>query len=469
MAGMGNCCCCPLTLETLPDWQIDGYTVTTDWNNDRLGTGSCCFERTYTAIGNHNAGLVVSPDIVRFWVNEQTRTDAKAISVPIGWVWKGLGAPPGMPPGPLCKQDAGLIGYTTCDYTLEHKRRAYLYYQPWRITLSLSYHIDRCDETEPIRSVYTLSVRTEFKHASGIQTHYRECVRRNFYVTNACYERNTRPDIDSGCESTNLDYATLTPAADFVAWTFGTQSAVTIYQYEELPETLEVDSLITQITEEQWIDCIFEPSANCHANGPGPIPPSQLCWTFDSSNTTDIPDSTPYVQIVGFSQQECAAYGDCTPPTYGYDLVGKVLCSDPGFTTFRINTTDPPLCTQTWNELRPQTTSVPPGGSTSAFCNTQGGNPRPGEVWYQLKTGVTCCTEAIPCPPDGDYDGGPVATDINGNHILPVGYVEGWYGGVYCTEPGKWSVVSYSVTAEYLPITPRTLCIPNTHYTFVTV
>ena len=228
MAGMGNCCCCPLNLETLPDWQIEGYGVTTDWNNARLGEGSCCWERTYTAIGNHGAGLVVSPDIVRFWGNETTRTDAKALSVPLGWIWKGLGAPPGLPPGPLCKVDAGLIGYTTCDYTLEWKRRAYLYYQPWRITLSLSYHIDRCDLTEPVRSVYTLSVRTEFKYATGIQTFYRECTVRNFYVTHACYERNSRPNINSGCETTNLDYANLTPPEDFVAWEFGTQSILSL-------------------------------------------------------------------------------------------------------------------------------------------------------------------------------------------------------------------------------------------------
>lgn len=459
MGSIGECCCCPLTLEMLPDWQIEGYEVTSDWTERPPGSKSCCFERNYQAIGNYNAGLDYSPDITRFWVNETSRTDAKALSVTLGWIWKGLSAPPGLPPGLLCKTDAGIIGYTECDYTNEWKRRAYIYYQPWRIQLLLSQAKDRCDLEPPVRDLYTLSVRTEFRHRNGIQTFFRECTRRNFYVTHECYERNSRPNVESGCESTNLDYPDLTPASGFVAWDSFTVRTNTIYQFEEIPDELTVNSHNSEISEEVWEDCIQGSASNCHSFGPGIIDPP-LCWVFNASNVDPVPDSTPYVQINSFSQQECANYGDCSPPTFGYELLGKVLCTDPGFTVFRINTTDPPLCTQTWNELRPQTTSVPPGGSTTTFCTTQGGNPRIGEIWYQLKTGEDCCTDPIPCPPDGDYDGGPVAIDINGNPILPTGYVEGWYGGVYCVEPGKWSVTEYEVTSEFLPITERTLCIP---------
>lgn len=463
MGTFGDCCCCDLELEDLPDWQIAGYTVTTDWNTERTGEGSCCWEREYTAIGNHNAGLIYSPDITRFWLNEQTRTDALALSSLVGWVWKGLGAPPGLPPGPLCPQSAGIIGYTTCDYTLEWKRRAYLYYQPWKIKVILSQAIDRCDTEEPIRNIYTLSVRTEFRHFSGIQTHYRECVRRNYYVTNTCYERNGVTDVESGCESTNVDYPNLTPPSEFVAWAFGTVRINVIHQFETIPNSITINSHVSPISELIWEECIQGTARNCHAFGPGVVD-GQDCWTWDATNVPPIPDSTPYVQIVAFSQQDCAPYGDCTPPTFGYDIPGKVLCSDPGVTLFRFNTTEAPLCTQTWNELRPQTTTVPPGGNTTAFCLIQGGEPRFGQTWYRLKTGVTCCTTPIPCPPDGDYDGGPIATDINGNPILPNGYVEGWYGGSYCTIPGKWSVTSYEVETEFLPITDRTLCIPAFTY-----
>lgn len=463
MGSIGDCCCCPLTVETLPDWQIEGYEVTTDWNTLRIGPSGCCWERNYEAIGNQNAGLITSADITRFWVNEQSRTDAKALSNPIGWTWKGLGAPPGLPPGPLCKQDAGLIGHTTCDYTEEWKRRAYLYYQPWRIKLTLSQYVDRCDIIEPIRKIYTLSVATEFRYFSGVQTFRRTCTIRNYFVSHSCYERNTLPNINSGCESTNLDYATLTPAIDFVAWAFGTKRTVTIYQFEDIPDSININTHVSPISNETWEECIEGPP-NCHAFGPGALD-GDICFVWNSSNVDIIPDSTPYVQITSFTQEECAIYGDCSPPTYGYDLQGKVLCTDPGFTTFRINTATPPLCTQTWNELRPQTTSVPPGGSTTTFCTTQGGNPRFAETWYQIKPDTICCTAAIPCPPDGDYDGGPVATDINGNPILPNGYEQGWYGGVYCTVPGKWSVASYEVTTEFLPITERTLCIPGVDLT----
>ena len=465
MGAIGNCCCCELTLETLPDWQLEGYEVTEDWNTDRTGPNGCCWEREYEAIGNYNAGLITSADITRFWVNEQTRTDALALSKLVSWTWKGPGAPPGLPPGPLCPQDAGIIGYTTCDYTMEHKRRAYLYYQPWRIRIALSQAKDRCDEEEPIRNIYTLSVSTEYRHRSAVQTHFRECIRRNFYVTNECYERNSRPNIESGCESTGLDYATLTPASDFVAWDFFTIRTNVIHQFEEIPDSITIDSHDSPINEEEWLECIFGTASNCHAFGPGVID-GQNCWTFDEANVEPIPDSTPYVQIVSFTQQDCAPYGDCSPPTYGYDLQGKVYCTDTGFTTFRITTADPPLCSQTWGELRPQTTSVPPGGATTAFCNTQGGDPRFAEIWYKLKDDENCCSDAIPCPPDGEGGGGPIPIDIDGNPILPTGYETGWYGGVYCVEPGKWSVVSYEVESEFLPINERTLCIPSTDFVF---
>lgn len=465
MGAIGKCCCCPLTIEALPDWQIEGYEVTSDWTERPPGSKSCCFERNYQAIGNHNAGLTYSPDITRFWVNEQTRTDAKAISVLNGWIWKGLGAPPGLPPGPLCPQDAGLIGYSTCDYTFEWKRRAYLYYQPWRIQILLSFARDICDTEEPVRDIYTLSVRTEFRHRSGVQTFVRECTRRNYFVTHECFERNTVADIESGCESTGVDYPDLTPASEFVAWDSFTVRTNVIHQFEEIPESIEINSHNSPITTEEWEECIQGVAANCHSFGPGIIDPP-LCWTWDETNVDPVPDSTPYVQIVSFSQETCSPYGDCSPPTFGYDLLGKVLCSDPGFTGFRINTVDPPLCTQTWSEIRPQTTSVPPGGSTTAFCLIQGGDPRPAQTWYRRKTGEDCCTDPIPCPPDGDYDGGPIAIDINGNPILPTGYVEGWYGVVYCVEPGKWSVVDYDVESEFLPITERTLCIPAFDFVF---
>lgn len=461
MGKFGKCCCCKLKREDLPDWQIAGYEVTTDWNNERLGVKSCCWERTYTAIGNFNAGLIFSPDVTRFWVNEQSRVDAKALDRLVAWIWKGMSAPTTLPPGSLCPLDAGLIGYTTCEVTEELKRRGYLYYQPWRISLALSDHIDRCDTEEPKRRIYTMSVRVEFRSFAGVQTFYRSCMRRNFFVTHPCYERNTRPDLELGCDTTNLDYESLQPPSEFVGWKFGTDSIVTIRQFTELPVDLSINSHNSPITQQQWVDCIADLANNCHAIGPGVIAGQQSCWVFDSSNVDPIPDSTPYLQIVTMSQQECQAHGDCSAPTFGYDFPWRVFCTDT-LMTARVNTVDPPLCTLTWNALQIQT-SAPPGANTTAFCRFPTGDPRFAEIWYQQKAGVTCCTQAVPCPSDGEPgeggDGG-IGIGIGGGGGPPPGYQSGWYGGVRCTQPGKWSQHSYSVSTEYLPTTARTLCIP---------
>jgi hypothetical protein len=463
MGAIGDCCCCELTLETLPDWQIEGFEVTKDWNTDRTGTNSCCWEREYTVIGDYGKGLSVSPDIVRFWMNETSRTDAKARRDPLGWVWHGFNNPPGLPPGSLCREDDGLIGYATSDCTFEHKRRGYLYYQPVRILLILSQGKDVCNEENPSGNIYTLSVRTFFRTYSGIQTFFRSCTKSNFYVTHPCFELSRPAYAESGCESSNVDYAALTPAENWVSYDEET-FVVVFKQFYEIPETLTVNSHVSDLTSEEYLDCINVNTINCHPFGPGVPAGYRLCYDFDETNTEDIGDGTPYINLITFSQVFCPVHGDCTAPGFGYIFPTVILCTDSiNVTTFTVPLSAPPWCPPlVWKEWR-----LAPGTTNNTLCIIQGGDPRLSQTWYRNKNSggqFSCCTEGAPCPSDGTYNGGPVAVDPNGNPILPSGYVEGWFGGVYCVVPGKWSVEQYSVDSEYLPLTKRTLCVPEYNF-----
>lgn len=464
MGTIGDCCCCPITIEDLPNWQIEGFEVLEDWYSPPWANGDCCFFRSYVVQGNEHLNLQISGDLSRFFVSENSRVDAKAMEVRQQWRWKGYSAPTALPPGELCPVEAGIIGYVTCATIIEQKRRAYLYSQPWRIDLRLSNHFDRCDTEPPQRRVYTLTIVVHFRASIGTQEFLRECTRLEHFVTHPCYESNGKPDTIVGCGTQNLDYENLPEHPG--GWQSSGIRVVTIRQFEDIPDTLPFNSHDSPIGQSEYVDCIAGLIDGCHPMAPGVVNDTPSCWTFDDTNVMPYPDRTPFVRIVSNVQQNCLPIGDCTPPDFGVTFFWHVFCPEPmsSWLSHRFTLASPPLCTETWNSLAPQT-SAPPGAKTTPICALGTGDPLFNEIWYRLKPNVTCCTAGVPCPSDGQPpgggdDGNPLGPPGSpGNPNPPPGYESGWFGGGLCTVPGKWSQHSYSVNAAYTPLTPVTLCV----------
>jgi hypothetical protein len=472
---MGSCSCCQkcVDIEELPDWQIAGYNAY-NWSQ----RGECCWSRLYVAIGNYNTRVQTTDDLIRSALVSFTRVDAigysaverlgsEALTLKASPFWP---CPNGLdlPPIELCPIPIGSVADATLDCNIEEKIRGVFYYQPNIIEITLSFDEKFCEEN-PKPSIYTLSVRTFFRGHLTSQRFGRNCTKRRYYVSHKCLELKPNTGFDFGqnagdtpdcSDTTNIDYPNPLPPEEFIWTDFDTfntySSSVTVYQFEEIPKSITVNSHESQITEEYFNECILS-KQNCHF-----FPPrTDVCVVFDSRFTefSFIFDRTFYYRIVteNFSYFNPFLLLPLTTPP---NLVFRQTIFCPGTIPPAGLDSQPfsanypyfgnPTCTLSFNKIEPLPS--PPSPASGLSCTIPSGRTAllaagTAYFWYRFKPAPCVLEPGLQCPSDGNLS------------QVPDGYECGWYGGRRVLTIPVHNLTIHEQETEYLPPTERTVCI----------
>lgn len=507
---MGNCnCCCPLNEETLPDWQLEGYEVVTPeifsnglyeevngWHQSIYETKSCCWYRSFEAIGNYNTRLEITEDLIRSAVVASSTVDAMAWSRVDAIFYKCIDGPAtSLPPFDLCHIPLGSVGSRTCETNAESKIRGLFYYQPYRIEMLLSNHKEICfEEDEFPKNIYTLRTLISFRCYTNTQRFDRDCTRINYSSSHSCFEVNRSNYVSPDCNNTtNLDYSNPTPPEDII-WPESNFSynfpfyrlafSVVVDQFEEIPKEIIINSHLSPINKEKFKECIL-PGNTCQQieptegiKGLGLIEDEE-CYTFDNYWTFNsaINDPTSYLIITSLTVEDWVSniilpLGN--PPQVGFP--NTIWCPEfPGGTVFlRFPVDIPnPLCPLTLNVFR-RATNAPENsyascGFATGFFALGFEKIDASNLWLRPKINPCFIVDPTPCPPDGDWydpEDPPIPTEPGNPPWRPVGYECGWYGGARYPTIDGISATSHEQESEWLPHTDRTACIDPFDFNF---
>jgi hypothetical protein len=292
MGSIGNCCCCPIDFTDLPNWTIPGYTAGT-WGGEP-GV-ACCFNRVYTVNPSAFFQETFTDVLARTYIKETGRIEVKAISTRTRYATYccNFSNPNAVVE---CDQDEGTAYYVDFENINEIKWRGRMRYRLESISIRIGAHRSDCEDGA---LVYTVSAKLSWRILLNYQQYIYQKRARDVTVVHPCM---TQVLSDSNSETIS-DWS----FGNFTTYLDTTIESNWVQQFEELPESFDIDFYNSPVTPSFYDSCI-ELVSDCYANR---RPSTPQCFPkFYLADELEI----PLLELEERERCEPLGYSECCYP-----------------------------------------------------------------------------------------------------------------------------------------------------------